>query len=96
MDEGGPPAEESQDPRDLDVQALRQEVELLRKDLEQEIELLRKDLEQQATRLDGRIDMLGERTSNTQSTVNTVILAIVVSIAGTVAATLILRAMGLG
>lgn len=96
MAEGGPPAEGPQDPRDLDIQALRQEIEQLRKDMEQQTELLRKDVEQQATRLDGRIDVLGERTSNTQSTVNTVILAIVVSVIGTVAATLILRAAGLG
>lgn len=84
MSVGGQPPGEPQDPRDLELQALRQE-----------IELLRKDMEQQETRLNGRVNVLEERTSNIRGIVFAVIVAFVVSVAGTLVVTLILRALGL-
>jgi hypothetical protein len=85
MTVGGQPSGGSQDPRELDIQALRQEVEMLRK-----------DMEQQETRLNARIDVLEERTSNVRTIVFAVIVALVVSVLGTLAVTLILRLAGLG
>lgn len=76
--------EEPQGPLNPDVEALRKE-----------IEFLRKDMERQKTELDGRIEMLNERTSNVKDIVNVVILALIVSVIGTLAATIILRAAGL-
>ena len=60
-------------------------------DLKKEIELLRKDLENQRTQLDGRINVIEERTNNVRTVVYSLSGAILVS----VAATLVLRAVGL-
>lgn len=77
-------SEEPPDLRNADIEALRKE-----------IELLRKDMEQQKTELDGRINVLEERTNNVRTMVYAVLIALLVSVVGTVAATLILRATGL-